>query len=478
MGKDVVRPASARDEMTQPLPGDDPGAARSRALAVPTARAPAARRVKTRRGSSLLREESFRLYWTSRLLAQIGQNALLYALLIIVVDRTDASFYNSLFVICAIIPSLAFGLPAGYVVDSIPRRPMLLILNLVRFSFVLALITHEPSLAGIFAATLGIWIIHQFYAPGEASLLASLVPREQLPSAQAMANLALTLAQGLGLVVLAPLLLKTAGPPALFALCGACFVLAALCVGLLPPVEDHLRSPSPIPKPRSFRQALAGGWRVARNDHVIYEVLTDDVLVGIGGSALVVITPLYLKGVLDTAAENTVFVFAPAALGLLLGLRVSPALGRLFGPRRVATSGLILFATCIAMFGFLIPIYTFLTHNLRLPIDRLAESLHLTPLVLVVMVMSIPAGFATSVVSVCARSVLLARTPPAARGQVVATQSLIQNVGALIPTLLAGVAADLFGVERVAVAIAALIAAGAVAALTKYRPAPAPAPAS
>jgi hypothetical protein len=61
---------------------------------------------------------------------------------------------------------------------------------------------------------------------------------------------------------------------------------------------------------------------------------------------------------------------------------------------------------------------------------------------------------------------------------VIATQSLIQNIGALIPTLLAGVAADLVGVERVAIAIAALLAAGAIAALTKYRPAPLPAPAS
>jgi len=66
---------------------------------------------------------------------------------------------------------------------------------------------------------------------------------------------------------------------------------------------------------------------------------------------------------------------------------------------------------------------------------------------------------------------LLGRTTPALRGQVVATQSLLQNIGALIPTLLAGIAADLFGVKRVAVAIALLIAIGAVAALTVYRPA-------
>src|SRR5262245_35503523 len=56
------------------------------------------------RQPSLLSQEPYRLYWITRLLTQTAQGALVYALLIIVVDETDASFYNSLFVICAIIP--------------------------------------------------------------------------------------------------------------------------------------------------------------------------------------------------------------------------------------------------------------------------------------------------------------------------------------------------------------------------------------
>ena len=60
-----------------------------------------------------------------------------------------------------------------------------------------------------------------------------------------------------------------------------------------------------------------------------------------------------------------------------------------------------------------------------------------------VMLLSIPSGLATSIGSVSARSVMLQRTPPEMRGQVIATQSLFQNIGALIPTLLAGIAADL-----------------------------------
>jgi MFS family permease len=241
-------------------------------------------------------------------------------------------------------------------------------------------------------------------------------------------------------------------------------------VGLLPSVEDHLHAAAPRQMQR-LRESLAGGWRALRRDRVLYEVSVDDVMVGIGGSALIVITPLYLKGVLNTGAENTVFVFAPAALGLVLGLRASAWMGRMADQRRVATYGLMLFAAMIGLLGFVERVHEILADGLRLPIDPLAGLLHLPPLVMIVMALSIPAGFASSLVGVASRAVLLARTPASSRGQVIATQTMIQNVGALIPTLLAGVAADLIGVERVAIAIALLIAFGAVAALTKYRPA-------
>jgi MFS family permease len=189
------------------------------------------------RQPNLLSQEAFRLWWFSRLLTQTAQGALVYALLIIVVDKTDASFYNSLFVTCAIIPSLAFGLPAGIVVDALPRRPFMVVLNLLRFLFALSLIQREPSLPGIFAAALGIWTIHQFYSPADASFMATLVPRHRYVNAQALSNLSLTLAQLIGLVILAPVLLKTLGPPTLFALCALLFMIGTLLLVLIPRSE-------------------------------------------------------------------------------------------------------------------------------------------------------------------------------------------------------------------------------------------------
>jgi hypothetical protein len=76
------------------------------------------------------------------------------------------------------------------------------------------------------------------------------------------------------------------------------------------------------------------------------------------------------------------------------------------------------------------------------------------------------------VVNVAARSILLQRTPGYVRGQVIATQGLIGNVLGLVPTLLTGLATDLFGVIPVAVGIAAIILAGGLFARNIGRSSP------
>ena len=419
---------------------------------------------------SLFDNPTFLAFWLSRFLVQVAQGALMYGLLVLVVDSTDSSVYNSIFVVCAVIPAILFGLPAGVAVDALPRRPLLVSLNLVRFLFVLALVVRPPALAGIFATTLAIWLIHQFYAPAESSTLASIVPRNRLVNGQALSNLALVIAQAVGVIAIAPLLLKTSEPRYLFAVCAALFLTAAGLVLQIKIGELRGQLSQMSRHPDGIQVTLLRGLRVTIGDSILFRVTAADVMVGIGLSALVVVAPIYLKRILNTSSENTVFVFAPAAIGVLVGLRAAPYLGKYFGLRWVAVYGLALFALSIAAFGFLGDIHWLLVDTFNVPIDRIAHALHLPPLALLVMLFSIPAGFASSIVGVASRTITLERTPLAFRGQVIATQSLVQNLGALVPTMLAGIAADQLGVERVAIIIAGIIVAGILVAFFVSRP--------
>jgi|GEM_PF-1506935 len=411
----------------------------------------------------LLEDLDFRILWASRLISQTAQGALLYALLILVVDLANRSVFNSLFVICSILPSIAFGLPAGVVADSVPRRGLMVLLNLCRFAFMLLLIGSDVSLAGVFAATLGIWVIHQFYSPTESSVLADIVEPRRYTEAQAMFNLALTISQAVGLVIAAPILLRIGGPELVFVVAGGLWVIAGALTMLLPAMETHRARRRNAG--RTLRQMLGDGWRFARSDRFTFEAIIDDVLVGVGMSALVVIMPFYLERVLGTSKENTVFVFAPAALGLVVGIRLAPKLARLISEQYAATLSLFLFAMVVAALGFVEQAYDFLNDTLRFPLDQLTDAVGVSPLIFVAMLLSVPAGFASAVVSVSARSILLSRTPSSLRGQVIATQGLMGNIAALIPTLLAGIATDLFGVKPIAVAIGVCIV---VAALTAH----------
>ena len=446
----------------------------------------------------LLRDPTFRTFWLSRLFVQLAQGAMLYALLILVVDLTSSSFYTALFVNCSILPAIVFGIPGGIVSDSLPRRPMMVGLNLARFGLICTALLVTPSLPAVFALTLAIWVIHQFYSPIESTVVASLVPPDRFSSAQALHNLALTLAQALGLVLLAPLVLRFFDISVLFAICASLFLAAAGFAALLPRLDDHLARETAPPdsvnadpgvtrQPAKFGgrrpgslassvQWFLNGWRMVSHDRIALGAVLDDMLVGLGLASLLVIMPLYLEAVLNTAQENTTFVFAPAALGLIVGLRAAPALNAITENRYIATAGLILFAVTVITLGFVRRMTDLVIDTLHLPLDRLSDAVGVSAPVLVVMLLSIPAGFASALVGVAARSVLLNRVPPGARGQVIASQNLFQSLATLLPTFAVGIFADIIGVRSMAIAIGLVLLAGASIAHLSFsanRPRPA-----
>jgi MFS family permease len=404
----------------------------------------------------LLRDQQFAAYWVARLLGQTAQGALLYGLLILIAERTDRSIYSALFVACSIVPSILLGLPGGWVADRLPQRFAMIGFGIARVILVLFLLRSAFDLVAVFAVTLGIWIVHQFFSPTESSLLARLVPAARLPNATALANLALTLSQLIGMVVLAPLLLMPGDPRFLFSVVAILYgssVVYYFRMGRLPARPDVTAAREPI--------SLRRGWDVTIADRPAFGALIDAILIGVGLSTLVVIVPFYLVEVLSTDAGNTVFVFAPAVLGLVAGLQFAPFIGRFIGHARLATVGIVGFALSIACLGLVDQVVAFLQQT-NIDLNRLEDGLGVPTRISATMLLSIPAGLFSAFVNVAARTVLLSRSPPNVRGQVIATQTTATNAVALVPTLMAGVAIDLLGVRPVAFVIAMLLLAGAV----------------
>jgi hypothetical protein len=403
---------------------------------------------------------SFRRYWYARVLAQTAQGALLYGLLIVLVDQTRSGVWPSLFVVTSIAPALLFGLLGGVIADWLPQRFLMIVLNLARFATILVVLRAGVSLAGIFIVTTLIWMIHQFYSPAESALLPRLVSVEELPRATSRFNLALSVAQVLGMVLLAPLALKFSTPSALLLCCSALYLAAGLAL-LFVSVPERRQTRAREPVRAEASSSLRTGWSRIVADDGAFAVVIDSVLIGIGLSTLVVIVPQYLERVLDTGADNTVYVFAPAALGLVLGLQLAPLAGELLGYGRLATAGLVLFALCIFAIGMIDVVSGFLLDR-GLLVTWIDRQLGLAPRISTTMLLSLPAGIAVGLVNVAARTVLVLRTPPESHARVFATQMTLANLGALVPTLAAGLLIDLTGVKPVALLISIALLGGAV----------------
>src|SRR3972149_12294018 len=73
----------------------------------------------------LLANSRFRRLMEARAVAQTGQNAMLYTLLILVVNETASSIHSTLLITAWMLPAILIGVPAGGLADVLPKRALL-----------------------------------------------------------------------------------------------------------------------------------------------------------------------------------------------------------------------------------------------------------------------------------------------------------------------------------------------------------------
>src|SRR3972149_1346461 len=73
----------------------------------------------------LLANSRFRRLMEARAVAQTGQNAMLYTLLILVVNETASSIHSTLLITAWMLPCIVLGVPAGGLAGVLPTRALL-----------------------------------------------------------------------------------------------------------------------------------------------------------------------------------------------------------------------------------------------------------------------------------------------------------------------------------------------------------------
>ncbi|HLA18279.1 MAG TPA: MFS transporter [Dehalococcoidia bacterium] len=410
----------------------------------------------------LLANSRFRRLMEARAVAQTGQNAMLYALLILVVNETASSIHSTLLVTAWMLPCIVLGVPAGSVADVLPKRALLVTGYAVRAALAAAMILYVDDVWTLYVLVLAFSSVGQVSGPAEAAALPLLVRRDQLAGANSWMVLSLMVGQGAGAVALAPIVLKFIGAETCLAIAALLLAGAALIVTSVTGLRGDASRQIAAPPEGGLLESLGAGWSVLRTSRRAFLALVYLTIVGTLAKALAVLAPHYTRSVLKIATENTVFVVAPAAIGALLALAVTPPLARRLDAARIAAFGFVLYVLGVVALGLIVYVKDFIVNHMQLglPIVEREVGVSSVSIVTMAMILAIPIGFAVTVVGVAGKAVLNEEAPEGKQGRVFATQGALSDALSVVPLFAIGGAAELMGVRAVLLvaAVAAFLA--------------------
>ncbi|MGH9368126.1 MAG: MFS transporter [Thermoanaerobaculia bacterium] len=407
----------------------------------------------------LLSNSRFRRLLESRLLGHTAQYATVYAIFILVVGEENSSFNAALLLTAGLVPSVLLGFPAGFLVDFAPRRLVLTLGYLARALIALMLLTTDLGLNELLMLAAASSVAGLFLGCAEPATVPALVPANRLPGANSLMILAHVIAQVIGLVALAPLLVKQVSVDAVFASSAVLFLGAAVITGAF--ARDFT--------PRVSRSTSVAGREIIleqvetfaynRRAYLATAYLTITVVLS---KVLVVVFPAYAEDVMGIAPEDIVFVAAPAAIGAGVGILLAPPLCRL-GAFRIASVSFALSLLGILTLGFVAELRDVLESHLDLGIGFVEQEVGVSAVITVTMMLAIPIGLVLSVNNVASRVVLNQEMPQRSQARAFAIQSVMADLVALVPVLAIGLVADAIGAGT-----ALFLATGAAIALSVY----------
>lgn len=420
--------------------------------------------------------------WVAQAITQTAQNAIWYALLVIVEEATQSTTQLGITILSVIIPSVVFGVPAGAYVDLWDKRKVLIVTNLARGVVLLGymLFTVQLQQGGAAPVTLvllylvsfGFSVISQFFAPAETAMIPAVVGRSKLMQANSLFYLTFTASQLLGLVFFGPLIVKVLGETTFFGLMAVLYVLCGLLVWGLPSDVGGARSAERAHPVAELLSQVREVVRLLVADRQMLWAMGYLTLGGTLALVLAMLAPRYVVTELGIAAADAVFVMAPGGIGALgAALLLSHGKAALAANHhRSIMRGLTMVSLALATVAAL-PAVGRLVGVLRPGGEKIDMVSHWDVVMLgCVMIAALVAGFGFAAIVAASQTLLQERAPVRARGRVFAVQLMLGNLFAVFPLLLIGGLADLMGVNRVLMLVAVGVMAVAVLGRQRWQP--------
>jgi MFS family permease len=266
-----------------------------------------------------LRHRNFRIVYFGTFTSNIGtwmQNVVLGAF---AWDLTHSSAFVGLLFFAQLGPLLFLSTLGGLLADIVDRRRFLVGMQLAQLGFSLALagivLADHPSHALIAIAVFAVGISNALGAPGLNSILPTLVPREDLTGAVALASVQMNLSRVIGPLIGAPLYARLDAAP-VFAVNAVTYVFAV--IGLL--WARYPRRTNARVAEQGFARLLSGV-RIARRDRLISHILLTLFSFSLFSLAFVGLMPVIAAQSFDIAPKSVQYgvLYSCFGIGAVLG---------------------------------------------------------------------------------------------------------------------------------------------------------------
>ena len=377
----------------------------------------------------------YRAFWFSQLFSLTGTWVQNLAQSWLVLTLTDSPAALGLIGVCQFGPTLILGIPAGVLVDRLPKRRLLMVTQMAAAAIIglLALLvaTGQVQLWQIYVAAIALGIVSAVDMPARQSFVVDLVGEDDLMNAIAL-NSALFNTTRVAGPALAGLLLATFGPEICFVINAVSYVPVIAALGVM----RTQGRPKHGGEDGSPVERLREGLVYVRRSPAVRLPITLAGLMAVFGMNFGVWAPLLARDALDIGASGFGLLMSSLGLGSLAGALTLAFTGRRPSPRVMLGTALLFGVFEIAL--------------------GLVARLGLTAVLAMVLIAG--TGFAMSTTMALANTTVQTNSPDWLRGRVMSIYLTVFAGSTPIGAALAGFLSGLWGAP-VAVAVGGAVVA-------------------
>jgi MFS family permease len=405
----------------------------------------------------LLRNRAFLAIWGAQILSQVASNAVTSALIILVAEITHSNTSSSVLILLAVLPAILFGIAGGVIVDRSDRRLVLIITNALRAAAIVPLLLFGTSLTVVYLVNFLVATVTIFFVPAEAALLPKIVGNRYLMVANSLFTFTFNGAFLVGFIILAPIVVSLFGYEVLWVVIAFMFAAASiLCVTLptkAPPASEHLSRRVAEMAVAQTATGITEAFHYLRQAPIVTwwrsNIALTSTLVAVAGA----LAPGFVREVLRVGERNVVIIVGPAGVGVIAGLGLLNAVGRRWPRPNAIGTGLLVAGSALLFLAAARPLTDFFS---RVGSPGLGAAF--PAFVALIAGTAFVFGLSYALITVPSMTLLQEELPDEIRGRVFGFLNMLVSIFSLIPLIVVGPIADLWGVAPVFVGFAVIVA--------------------